>query len=251
MSKKLHLQDLTVVIPWRETESRRPVMEVIRRHWQSIGVADKIMLAECPNGPWSKSLAINNAIRTITTRKVIIADADCYIPRIERAIAALTERSLPFIIPHNVVFRLDKRTTARILNGSLPLTSIHVPPGRSLLEVNPCPGRPGGGVIVAQTKFMKVVPFDNNFIGWGGEDEAWYLAAKTAMGTAVCAGLPLIHLWHQKQPRATRAFGSDRNRLVFDKYVEAYGDWPKMNALLRRMGGIGRDDKPPGVKMVR
>jgi hypothetical protein len=221
----------TVVIPWRHDDDREPVLRKLRSEWSKLGF--NTILAPCPSVMWNKPLAINSAILRVGTPIVIVADADCWIHEIQDAADLLVSKSLPFVIPHSRVHRLNKKTTRMYVNGEISLKStLKLAVSNYNLEEKSYPGKPGGGIIIAQKKLLQLVPFDIEFKGWGREDESWYLAAATYTGCRIGLNNRLVHFYHPPQHRITRKQGSEATERRYNLYKGAYGKPVAMQQLI-------------------
>jgi len=67
----------------------------------------------------------------------------------------------------------------------------------------------GGSIVISAAAFHEIGGFDEDFVGWGGEDvEFWDRCQSRKVWHYTY--LPLIHLWHSPQPgkRAVRGLGA-------------------------------------------
>jgi GT2 family glycosyltransferase len=63
----------------------------------------------------------------------------------------------------------------------------------------------GASVAVTRAGFSAIGGFDEEFVGWGGEDLDFWERAEAEGGTYAFGYLPMIHLWHPAQPRKADA----------------------------------------------
>ncbi len=72
----------------------------------------------------------------------------------------------------------------------------------------------GGSLFISKTAYQKIGGFDEQFLGWGGEDNEFWQRAQV-LNIYPFANLPMVHLWHAPQidKRGGKAGGG--------KYTEA------------------------------
>jgi GT2 family glycosyltransferase len=58
-------------------------------------------------------------------------------------------------------------------------------------------------VVITRQAYQQIGGFDENFIGWGGEDNEFWERALTRNAWP-WGFLPLLHLWHEAQPGKDR-----------------------------------------------
>ena len=173
----------------------------------------RVHLAQCPTPEWSKGAAVNPVANQTTGDLLVLADADSFVApeHLDRAISQAVVRG--WAMPHSVVKRLDRESSARVIRGT---------PGRQRLERSAYPALPGGGILIVTRQAWEMVGgFDPRFRGWGGEDHCIGLALRCLTGNEinprrVC---PLTHLWHPEAPNCRRP--SDNNRWLDKRYREA------------------------------
>lgn len=215
-----------VAMPWRDSgdEDRRRTMEWSKARWESYGYP--VVQHPGGDGDWNASAARNGAVEAAHARVVIIADADVMVEKdtIDRAVRlAITE---PWVVPHGKVHRLSRKSTDRLVEsgGDLPA------PSGTIRQ--PYEGVAGGGLMVMTPgQFDRAGRFDPRFRGWGGEDEAFGMAASTLIGKPVRFDGPLWHAYHppglrQKDPHY------EQNRELFKRYQAVLGHREKMGHLV-------------------
>ena len=188
-----------------------------------------IVVGDSPTGPWCKALAVLDALRRTTADRLVIADADVWCEQVRQA----TETPHPVVIPHRLVLRLDQSSTDRLLAGEQ---------GEPTLDRYPYTGRAGGGVTILTRDVWNQVPMDPRFIGWGQEDDAWWLAMIAVLPRPVRFKHDLIHLWHPPQPKMfpqrdgegepPPQWGSPESKALLERYEEARIRPDTMRALI-------------------
>ncbi len=189
------LDRAVVVMPWRDSGDldRRRTMEWCTARWESYGLPVVHAPDDDPSGPWNLSQARNNGVDVANGRVLVIADADVMVDRdvIWQAIALAHVE--PWVVPHGFVHRLTREATDAVLASTHdePLPE----PGDTIRA--PYLGYEGGGLIViTPAQYLAAGRYDEEFRGWGAEDEAFALAARGLIGPPVRLDGPLTHLYH-------------------------------------------------------
>lgn len=179
------------------------VRDWIAEHWRTVHCLP-VTLAPCPTIEWSKGAAVNPAIAASDANIVIMADADSWVDEIPMQRAIDHARTNGWAMPHSVVKRITKASTADILNGR---------PGKRQMERGGYPALPGGGIVVARKDAWETVRgLDPRFVGWGGEDHALGLAMRTLVGPVNTRRIaPLWHLWHPPAAKCRKPSQASRD----------------------------------------
>jgi len=64
--------------------------------------------------------------------------------------------------------------------------------------------RGGGSIAITKDAYFAIGGFDEDFVGWGGEDNEFWERAQT-LNVYNYGFLPIVHLWHPPQPGKTPA----------------------------------------------
>lgn len=181
----------------------------------------EILLGQGEEGPrWCKAEAVAHALRRTAAEVLIIADADCYAPRLHEAIEAVLNGTHAWAMPHYTVHRLSEKGTARVLEEGVD--PIGLARTKENYDQMPYTGYAGGGITVLGRETYASAPLDPRFVGWGQEDESWATALRALHGTPFRPRTgPLWHLWHPPQKRLSRAVGSTYSRDLRTMYRTA------------------------------
>lgn len=212
---------VAVLIPWAgECPHRAVALDYVRR-WYAEHFPDwQICIGHADPGPrWCKADAVADAARQTPADILVIADADCYAPRVGEAIEAV-RTNCAWAMPHYVVHRLSQSATKQVIeNGADPADFPRTI--RNYAQM-PYTGYAGGGIVAIRRDVYADCPLDPRFIGWGQEDESWAIGLKALYGAPWRPQRgPLWHLWHPPQSRSSRAVGSATSQALRAAYRKA------------------------------
>lgn len=199
----------TVVIPWKHSEERAPLLEWVLRQY-AIYLPDwPVIVASPPGDDWNKGRAIWGAKPLVETPVMVVSDADVWCERLSDSVAEVANGA-HWSIPHLKVHRLSPHATNLVLEGRDPEEIVARYPHASYFE-HPYTGMQGGGLVVLPTDTYARVPMDPRFTGWGGEDSSWGRALRVMVGQPERLNGDLWHLYHAPADRETRVRGSEEN----------------------------------------
>lgn len=153
------------------------------------------------DGPFNRSLGLNIAANMAGNWDVgVFIDSDAYIDpaRLEEAIR-IARATQKVVAPFDTVVELNKDTTLEILES-----------GR--LEYNPSENQidkirtqelstQSLIIVVPRNIYEQIGGFDPHFVGWGGEDNAFWRAAEIVSGEVLRMNGSVFHLWHEPASR--------------------------------------------------
>ena len=189
------------VLPYRESGDRSKSNDWVRGYLNPR--CDSVVFADFATISFNRSASINLAVRKTLEKTdydpndtiVVISDADCVVTgrRFNEAIAE-AYKSNRLVIPHDSVCRMTLQQSNEILSNKSP---IHGPTGR-WFRSNRSRQCVSGVLVIKLSKFFEVNGFDETFVGWGGEDNAFFHACNKLLGESVRLDGPLYHFWHEK-----------------------------------------------------
>lgn len=94
----------------------------------------------------------------------------------------------------------------------------------------------GGSVAATRAAFEGIGGFDEEFVGWGGEDEDFWQRGQTRRVFS-WGCLPIVHLWHAPQPEKTPARDGPASRRL--KELQRVPLTERIRALRMARGGSG------------
>lgn len=204
--------DVAVIVPYRGDGGARDAAWAHARTWWSMAHPDWALIEgnPPPDGPWSKALAVRDALQQhLAAEVLVIADADVVCPGIEWAVGAV-RAGARWAKPHRRVHRLTEAATRAVYaGGALPDPSRMVGHGAPHQRgsgpiYDSYAGIAGGGLVALSADRYHQAPLDPRFHGWGQEDAAWGHALTILYGHPWVGTADLYHLWHPPPVRAGR-----------------------------------------------
>jgi GT2 family glycosyltransferase len=157
-----------------------------------------------PGFDYCRSATFNAAVPIARGEVIIAHDNDMLVP--ERYAAEVLERTREgwqFIDLKRFIFYLDEADSRAIFDGA-PLRNDHVAKIVQNLK--------GGSIAATKDAYLAIGGFDEDFVGWGGEDLEFWERAR-AFGKVYEYGyLPIVHLWHRAQPGKVDPNGAPAER---------------------------------------
>lgn len=199
----------TVVIPWRDDGDRATGCRAVCTALRAAFPGAPIMLVDSGHEPFNRAASRNHGVRLVdafATMKpapdphevVVVSDADV-IPdqqALLNAVNAAHDGRLhyPFVTCHY----LTEAGTADVLAGGV------LDPTQIEFMI---PGAQGGLMVMLASAWSRAGGMDEQYTGWGYEDNAWHRSVTSALGDPVRHTGDLYHLWHP----------SDRNTVTLDE----------------------------------
>jgi GT2 family glycosyltransferase len=146
-----------------------------------------------PAAPFGKSKAYNVGVAHARAPVLVLHDGDVLVPmHYAREVRAKVADGFEAVDLKRYVFYLSEAHTARLLRGES--TALDEPPEKVVQNL-------GAATTIAVTRaaFEAIGGFDEEFLGWGGEDLEFWERARTRKPYDYTY-LPFIHLWHAPQP---------------------------------------------------
>lgn len=207
--------------PWRHDSSVWVVQRLVRSHpdWELV-FGDRA-------GEFNRGASINDAAAMATGDIYAIVDSDTFTNNGFAAEAlGLVVKGAPWAYPYGRYYNLCGYKTREILDSS-PIADFARPnPDEVEFDLSST----SGFIFMDSKAYEEMGGFDERFIGWGGEDVAFFEAAKAVLGMPPRIDGWVGHLWHGSS-EATR-FGQPywpHNARLVERY--------------RRMGNFPNDMK--------
>lgn len=193
-------QAIPVLVPYRADGGHRDEVWSYLNDWYWGDDPDSdfrfctTVAADVDTGDFNRSAAINQAARDAGNWDVaVIADADTWVPRrqLDKAVQ-LARRTGKLVSALSSVIELTEDSTLTILQGH-PVWPQH-------LSVDKCRTddavTQSSIIVVPRVLWERIGGFDEKFVGWGGEDNAFWQAARIIAGPPLRIDGAAFHLWH-------------------------------------------------------
>lgn len=183
-----------IVLPWRSTgcSYRQRHVDHLRDLYGALGYP--VLLGD-NEGVWNVSAARNAGVRESGADIVAVIDADTYIPleQVDESIRLAAER-YSLVKPFSLYGYLTEDATERYYAGSMDEPEwIHTPTAHFI----------GGAYVMRRDLWDAVGGFDEEFVGYGGEDNAFQIACERTLNpTGYVEGLG-YHLYHPANRQTT------------------------------------------------
>ncbi|MEH7333232.1 galactosyltransferase-related protein [Neobacillus drentensis] len=186
------LNKVSVLFPFgTDNGPREQNFNWTRRFYEKMMPGIEICIGTSRDQPFSRSQAINHAASQATRDIFVIADTDIiYDPAILIEAIKLLD-VYTWVLPFEKSFNMEQQSSEELLKlePSWPLP-INVK--------GHIPGQIGYGLVnvIPRKHFEAVGGFDERFLGWGGEDDAFACSVNGLCGWLYRMNHTGYHLWH-------------------------------------------------------
>ena len=189
----------------------------IEQRWKSILPDAQICIGTNDAHPFNRGAAINDAYRYSAGDTLIISDADSFVPKkqIDEALWIMQKDAAPWVIPYREYYNLTKETTEHILKQP----PNHEPEPLDIW-VHRITTAVSGCLVVPIEFFEDTHGFDERFVGWGYEDNAYQMKLDVMYSGHARIPGPCLHLWHEEGPRF-KAPWIQTCKDLYDRYAAA------------------------------
>lgn len=216
---------IDVIIPWGgDCPYRKMNLEWVADRWRRR--AFNVIVGAQRGGPWSKAVAIADALRHSSADVLVITDGDVWVDdAVEWAYHLDDDDELDWVCPFRKVRRLGAAATSKVLAGG---------PFDGKLERSEYDAVQGGGITVIRRAVYDNVPLDPRFAGCGQEDDSWGIALRFLYQRHRQGHDTLWHLWHPPEDRSSVRPECREVRALRQRYILARKtkSEPVMRALL-------------------
>lgn len=197
-------RNLRFVLGWL---AALPVRVVVAEHAERASLAGSLAsdvgYVHVPgSGPFAKSVACNAGARETKSEVVAFVDGDMVLdPHAVLASAERCRRDMDAIRPFGWLVDLDADATAvAVASGAVPPLPAAPPGARSDRRGSERIPLCGGAFVIRRAAFEAAGGMDEEFAGWGGEDDALSIVLRRqGARCAVARRIPAVHLWHPRR----------------------------------------------------
>lgn len=196
-------------------------------------------------GPFNKSWGFNVGFRTAQTQWLGFGDADVLVGEALWQSFQLLRQGLLAVKPYRRLIDLTDAESEPVRAGDfarVPARDPRAAPDREAIGERVVFA--GGSFVIHRNAFVALGGWDERFVGWGGEDDAFsYRIERSRIACTELDISPAMHLWHARRREATfdQPFYA-ANRLLLDDY-RRYADAQLDRLAEVQMQVLGRREK--------
>lgn len=220
---------VSVLVPYRYSSLHKQKLFdfVMSRIYCTLGW--NIVVGDAP-GEFSRGGSINRAAELSDADVFVLCDADTIAnPEYLQAAVDIAPAS-GWVLPYTMYYNLDEIETEHIVTS--PSTIRLLPPKHSIHALDYVVS---GILVLSREAFEAVGGYDERFIDWGFEDDAFASSLKSLVGPTVRIEGFVSHLWHPIENATGNPFDHpfiDHNRALGLRYLKAQRDPVIMKALV-------------------
>ncbi|MBV8516504.1 MAG: hypothetical protein JO197_03780 [Acidobacteria bacterium] len=140
---------------------------------------------------YCRAATFNDGLQLARGSVLVLHDNDMLLPsKYAFELAARARDGAHFIDLKRFIFYLEEAETRRIFDGGALRTDVDSSVVQNLR---------GGSVAATTAAYRAIGGFDEEFVGWGGEDNEFWERAEEHGGVYAFGYLPIVHLWHRPQ----------------------------------------------------
>ncbi|KAA9019494.1 galactosyltransferase-related protein [Niallia endozanthoxylica] len=224
-------EQISILIPFKEDNGiRSETLQWVIRFYQNVIPEAEICIGENDDKIFNRCKAINAAAEKASRNVFVLADADVIYDPDLLVESVLSLQKAPWVIPFNRILDISQKKTEEILKiePSWPLSLTN----ENYSEFKIDKLFAGKLNVLSREAFEKVGGYDEQFLGWGCEDDAFLLAMNTLSGQFINMNRPIYHFWHP-------FVGADNNPYYrknlkrLSRYQQANGNPIRMQKLIR------------------
>lgn len=222
--------NLSVLIPYRSDGGERDrIFDWIQSRYRQLLPEVEICIGEDDSDVFNRSKARNDAFAKSTKDYLLVADADTAVEpyAVGAALFLIMQQHRSWYIPYEWYYNINAEVSEQILRGS-PSQSILIHEGQWDHKLDSTAGM----LLMPRDAWETVDGYDERFVGWGYEDNAFQLALDTLWAPHRRVGFGQgLHLHHPVGERFDQPF-IKQNEILFRRYKKACGNVDLMKQVL-------------------
>lgn len=228
------MNNLSIILPYRSSgdQYREKIFQWMLRRYEILFPDSQLIVCDSGDINFSRSKSRNLGATKAECEYLLIADADTmpFHRFVKDGIDKLNSGSTWFFLyGENEYYNADQESSNVILSRS-PSEDVH--PSEITWEHKITAW--AGQILIRTSDFFKVGCYDERFVGWGYEDNAFQVAADCIIGNheRIEDGWT-IHIWHPYSHKST--FGQPMirsNRNLYNQYLQSADNPEKMLELV-------------------
>jgi len=208
------MAEFSIIVPWRTDKGfRQTVWDWNKERWTTLFPEAEIIEGDSGHVIFSRGASRNRAAERASEDLLVIVDADTAInsSAVEIALSNVKDHG-GWVIPYGSdrYYNLTAETTAELLRHD-PAEPLEEPRVWEHKLTSWC-----GVLVMARHAFDQAGRYDERFIGWGYEDNA-FRAAMDVRHPHTREDSFAVHLWHPESERFDQPY-IDHNRRLFAQY---------------------------------
>ncbi|MGG1397559.1 galactosyltransferase-related protein [Bacillus salipaludis] len=225
------LENVSIIIPFQtDNGPREAAFQWIKKYYSVVMPEAEVVIGKINGNQMNRAKAINLAAKKATRDIFVIADADLVISpeSIVESIKLLDKAA--WVVPFTKLYDVPYELTEKLLNTN-PTWPLKISKEKCKKASWIYEGFAGKVNIISRKNFEAAGGFDERFIGWGGEDDAFSCAVNTICGHFVRYSAAIFHLWHPRASYNTNPNAKFNMNLV-SRYRGANGNKEKMMEII-------------------
>ena len=198
---------IKIVTPWRPGDAwRQKSFDFCQQHYRNAGF--ETIAADSPQPEFNRSAARNHGAELAFEADADVLafiDADAYIPNANQILEAaqIAVQSKRMVKPFSMAGFLTESSTANLYETNQVVEEWINPPTHNFI---------GLGWVIPAAQFLRVGGFDEAFVGYGGEDNAFHTACELLLGPVTFVDGPAYSLYHPGECRQASQETWERTR---------------------------------------
>ncbi|MFF2448550.1 galactosyltransferase-related protein [Neobacillus sp. NPDC058068] len=216
-------ENVSIIIPFQtDYGPRAEAFEWLKRYYAAEMPEAELCLGLYNGNDINKAKAVNLAAKKATRDIFVIADADIvYDPQIILDSIHLLKK-VAWVVPFTEIYDIPKYESRKLFKKT-PKWPLDVELANCIKANWIYNGFAGKLNVIPRKNFEAVGGFDERFVGWGGEDDAFSHAVNTLCGHFVNYRARIFHLWHPSSHYGTNP-NSEANHKLLNRYISASGN---------------------------